>query len=154
MSSDKHIDIEKVVIKLERDSGYFGSYEYKLELHGDGSLEIGMMHKPGPTDPFIPHATYIGNISKEEVSRIIKKALGIDFFSLKDEYSDPDMLDGWSTETEIQIGSLKKRIYNYAGAHKNLEKFNDLIDRICKTGEWLEEVGDENYGDGEIINRF
>lgn len=140
MNPDVQGGYKNVLIHLEHDTGYYGSYFYILELRGDGTLEIRLLKKPGSDDPSVPDEIFNGKIPEADVFKIIGKAEEFDFFNMKPEYHNRNILDGWSTTTEIHFGPKNKKVFNYAGSNRKLAYLDDYIDRICKTAEWIESL--------------
>lgn len=138
--------INDVEIKLERGLCFGTCPAYTLHLFGTGSLiYIGESN-----------VEQIGQIRidfpQEKVFQLLKKAFEIEFFSMRDLYSDIEEMimssDGQisidkncMTDLPIYTPSIKiqnytKSIEDYLGAPLRLREFENYIDEICESHRW------------------
>ena len=137
------IDIEDVVITLERTVCYGTCPAYVLTIHGDGTVEyIGYENVSA-------EGLRTGEIAREQVQALVDAFQRSDFFSLQDTYECASMVingqkvceevtDLPSTYVSITVGDHTKRVLDYHGAPEKLRELEALIDGVADRIRWIE----------------
>lgn len=108
------------IIYLERTMCYGTCPAYKIEIFNN---EEGYYYG----GKFVKHiGVFQFSINKEDISLIIERANEINFFDMKNEYSEK-VSDLPTTYIEIN----NKRIKDYYGSPKELKDLESLIDKIA-----------------------
>ena len=138
--------INDVEIKLQRGLCFGNCPSYSLTILGYGKIfyfGFGKVSAKGLIE---------SSIEKDKVFAILKKALEIGFFGLKDIYLGDERItmsssgdidhryfprtDGPTYTVSIKIGNEIKNVIDYQGAPESLREFEDFIDEICDSNKW------------------
>jgi hypothetical protein len=136
-----------LVITLRRGACYGTCPIYSLEVHGTGEV---IYHGKEFVNVV---GTRESKIAESVVLSLLDYAIRIGFFNMNDEYNTeivgPIVKNGLvyleeygitdlpDYEVTISIGNVKKKVRDYAGAPKELRKFEDLIDKVCNVKRWI-----------------
>ena len=139
----------EAVIVLVRGAGYWGiGPEYRLTIYADGSVAyLGLKNVK-------TEGIAAGRISREDVQRLVKEFEKIDYFSLRDDYSEKGgcpffLWDNSNALTSVNIGGRKKRVFHDLGCladgnpmqtnrfPRGLTEVEELIDEIVKSERWI-----------------
>lgn len=140
-------NIKDVEIKLERLMCDGPCPFYSLHIFGSGTLIYfgkANVKKIGQIETHFP---------KEKLFSILKKALELGFFGLRDAYRGTDEVitmdndgcvyhnysyatDGPTYILSIKIGDEIKIVVDYQGAPQNLKILENFIDEICQSYQW------------------
>lgn len=127
-------DLKDVVITLERTVCFGACPEYKLSIHGDGTVIYEGMR-------FVRiEGTVKTTISEHKIQQLVSEFQRIDYFSLEDSYEEHNATDMPSAITSITINGKTKTIRHYHGdfsAPEELTKLEDRIDEIVNTDQWI-----------------
>lgn len=137
-------DAGNAVITMERTTCLGTCPAYKLTIYGIGRViyqgecfvkELGMKEF---------------RITKETVAELVDAFFAIDFFSLKDRYSESNengvviemfICDTPSTITSITIDGRSKMVEDIEGAPKKLKKLERQIDKAVNSERLIGHVG-------------
>lgn len=128
------IDLNSVVMTLERTVCYGICPEYKLTIYGDGNVEY-----EGRRFVKIEGKKAI-TISEEKVRQLLAEFQRIDYFSLEDSYEELMATDMPSAYTSLTIDGKTKTVRHYHGDFNAPEKLTDLedkIDEIVDSNQWI-----------------
>ncbi|MBL4652612.1 MAG: hypothetical protein JKY53_07065 [Flavobacteriales bacterium] len=120
---------DSLVALLKRTSCYGKCPVYTLKIYASGYVTY--MGK-NFTDKEGMHS---GKISRENISRILKKAEEIKFFEFNNIY-DSNVTDLPATYIYVNTNGTKKQIINRHGGPKELKEFAAYIDELVKGLKW------------------
>jgi hypothetical protein len=150
--SHQKITLDKdTVITLQRTACYRGCSPYKVMINADGTVVFdGSKYvydaKTGK-EAFQPLGTQKSSISREQLQLLVSEFDRINYFALKDQYTEkkdcPEYgTDAPSASTSIQTNGKSKSIKHYGGcmgtdALRDLSALEAKIDEIANTKQWL-----------------
>ncbi len=119
------------VITLERTACLGSCPVYSLVIFEDGTV-----YYEGPR-----YVAVTGDIESKipeaDVVALLEKSEEIGYFSLQDSYS-AGVTDLPTTITSVTIGNLTKKIIDNYGAPEKLREFEQLIDALANTAQWVD----------------
>ena len=129
------INLDEVIITLERTACYGFCPVYTITIFGNGTVQYEGKE----------HVQTVGNqeteISEEKIRQIIREFERIDYFSLNDEYTERTITDAPSAITSITMNMETKTIKHYHGdfsAPEELTELEDKIDEIVNSEQWIQ----------------
>jgi Domain of unknown function (DUF6438) len=116
-------------ITIQRDYCFGSCPVYSAIILGDGTV----IYKGKDFVQVKGERRY--KISKEKVKQLVDEAIRMNYFSLKDSYTEDEQgmsyTDLPSTTTSIRMNGRSKQVYNYYGAPKELSQFQNKIDETA-----------------------
>lgn len=125
----------EILVTIERESCFGSCPVYSARIYSDGTV------------------IYVGKenvkvkgerrhkISEDKVTELIKAFERIKYFSLKDKYEADEngmsVTDQPTTTTSISLDGKQKKVVNYYCAPKELEEFENFIDKIASLYEYI-----------------
>jgi len=130
VQTSKTTEYKNVVITLERTACYGTCPDYRLTIYGDGRIVYEGKKFVEVT------GLQTAQLSQDKIKQLINEFSRIDYFSLKDEYTEsvPDLP---TTITSITINGKAKKVVNYHGAPKKLDELENKIDEITNSKSWV-----------------
>jgi hypothetical protein len=129
------VDLDSVIITLERTACYGFCPIYSLTIHGDGTV----LYEGEDYVETVGKAETV--ISTKKVKQLISEFDKIDYDSLKDSYTERTITDAPSVITSITRNGKTKTIEHYHGdfdAPEKLTELEDKIDEIVNSDQWVE----------------
>ena len=127
-------NLDDVIITLERTACYGFCPIYSLTIHGDGTVIY-------EGEDFVQTVGRAETVtSKEKVQQIIAEFENINFFSLKNAYTEKTITDAPSVITSITRNGKTKTVEHYHGdfnAPEKLTELEDKIDEIVNSERWI-----------------
>ena len=115
------IESKEILISLERKACYGTCPIYKMIIYDDGSAIYS-------GKKFVENiGLYKFTVTQEKIKYILAKAKEINFFEMRDEYTEA-ISDLPKTITFIKNGRNQKKVIDYYGAPKTLKDFENLVD--------------------------
>lgn len=128
------LDLDGVIITLERTACYGFCPVYSLTVHGDGTVLY-------EGEDFVETVGKAENvISRKKVEQLISEFEKTDYDSLKDSYTERTITDAPSVITSITKNGKTKTIDHYHGdfnAPEKLTELEDKIDEIVNSDQWI-----------------
>ena len=128
------LDIDGVVITLERTACYGFCPIYSLTIKGNGTV----LYEGEDFVETVGKAETV--ISREKVEQLLSEFEKIDYDSLKDSYTERTITDAPSVITSITRNGKTKTIEHYHGdfnAPEKLTELEDKIDEIVDSEQWI-----------------
>jgi hypothetical protein len=122
--------LENAVIAMERTPCFGFCPDYSLTIFGNGTVIYEGRNFVETT------GQKVNTISREDVRMLVNEFYEIDYFSLKDEYTD-QVTDLPTTTTSIRIDGKFKQVVDYYGAPEQLKDLEDTIDDVAKSHVWI-----------------
>jgi hypothetical protein len=126
-------DYASALIKLERTVCYGKCPAYTLQIEGNGKVSYdgkAYVQVQGPQT---------SQIDAKAVQALVDEFFKIDYFALKDTFTEP-ISDMPTTITSISIDGKKKEVYDYYGAPSSLKALEAKIDEVANSAQWVKEV--------------
>ncbi|UCD09975.1 MAG: hypothetical protein JSU79_04865 [Dehalococcoidales bacterium] len=128
------LDLDGVIITLERTACYGFCPIYSLTIHGDGTVIY-------EGKDFVETVGRVETvISTEKVEQLISEFEKVNYDSLKDTYTEKTITDAPSVITSITRNGKTKTIEHYHGdfnAPEELTNLEDKIDEIVNSEQWI-----------------
>jgi hypothetical protein len=115
---------------MERTPCFGFCPDYSLTIFGNGTVIYEGRNFVETT------GQKVTTISREDVRMLVNEFYEIDYFSLKDEYTD-QVTDLPTTTTSIRIDGRFKQVVDYYGAPEHLRNLEDTIDDVTKSYVWI-----------------
>ena len=128
------VDLDGVIITLERTACYGFCPIYSLTIHGDGTV----IYEGEDFVETVGKAETI--ISIEKVEQLISEFEKVNYDSLKDTYTEKTITDAPSVITSITRNEKTKTVEHYHGdfdAPEELTGLEDKIDEIVNSERWI-----------------
>ena len=128
------VDLDSVIITLERTACYGFCPIYTLTIHGNGTVQYegeDYVETVGKAETVI---------SREKVEKLISEFENINYDSLEDSYTEKTITDAPSVITSITRNGKTKTIEHYHGDFNTPEKLTaleDKIDEIVNSDQWV-----------------
>ncbi|HEY93685.1 MAG TPA: hypothetical protein G4O15_01945 [Dehalococcoidia bacterium] len=133
-TEEEILDLNSVIITLERTACYGFCPIYSLTIHGNGTVIY-------EGQDFVETTGRVETvISKEKVKQLISEFEKTDYDSLKDSYTERTITDAPSVITSITRNGKTKTIEHYQGdfnAPEKLTELEDKIDEIVNSKQWI-----------------
>ncbi len=133
-AEEETVDLEGIIITLERTACYGFCPIYSLTIRGNGSVIYegeNFVETVGKAETVI---------SKEKVEQLISEFEKSDYDSFKDSYTERTITDAPSVITSITKDGKTKTIEHYHGdfnAPEELTELEDKIDEIVNSEQWI-----------------
>ncbi len=127
------VDLQSLVVTLERTPCYGDCPVYKLSMYGDGRI----IYEGEKYVKVIGIIT--ASISEDQFKQLYAEFRKIDYFSLKDSYQHLDTTDMPGAITSLTVDGQTKTINHYHGDHsapKSLTNLENRIDQIVSSNQW------------------
>ncbi len=138
-TAEPTVDLSQLVISLERGVCFGFCPIYRVTIEGDGTVTWeGEQHVEVV-------GTETAQIEPEQVQELVAAFQALDFFALKDSYTEKCEPDGTcstvtdlpSTTTTINLNGQIKSVTNYYGGPEGLAELEIMIDEIANTQQWI-----------------
>ena len=134
-------------ISLQRTSCFGTCPVYTVVIYPDGLVEFS-------GERFVESlGDYSSNVNPESFQRLAEFANAIDFFQFEDEYRvgrEPDgtvivVSDLPSRITTVIKDNQEKSVLNYFAGPDQLTKFEELIDELTESAQWIGEADPPSF---------
>ena len=132
-------NLKGVTITLARSECFGPCPMYKVEIHGDGTVKFKGRK----------YVTALGTsrykIPVARVRELVAEFYKIDFFALKDEYTQIVLPDGGiemandlpGATVTIKLGGRKKSVFDYYGTPQSVRQLEDKIDEVSGADKFI-----------------
>ena len=133
-SLSKAQSTKDVLITLERTACFGTCPVYSVTIKGDGAVVYDgkdFVEVKGKAET---------TITQDQIDELISEFEKIDYFSLKDSYTERTITDSPTVLTSISINGKTKAIEHYHGdfsAPEKLKYLEDRIDEIINSDQWI-----------------
>ncbi len=115
-------NLENVIINTEGFGGYSGIGN-KINIYGNGTIVFESYDYTKNSKDI-----KVGQISKEKIKELVDEFHKMNFFSLKDEYYDIDVLDTGVRSVSITIEGRTKTVrWNFTSVPRKVTNLRDKI---------------------------
>lgn len=126
-------DWKTVKITLQRSSCFGSCPDYRVEVHGDGSVVyVGANYVAF-------NGRHTGLVKQENVIDLVNLFAQADYYSLRDEYV-ASVTDCSTYTTALEIDGRRKQVVDYVGLHvgmpETVSRIENQIDRLSGSERW------------------